>query len=155
VPTINLAQAAHGRMGRHYILVFLGLPINAGAVAIDHGPPWRAGELAIGVRRDATTLAQPALELISAALALASLPRFPHFSAGGKREFTAALARELGMVTVPMLPATLGLALLATPGVTLLFESGMAQPVVMVSASLGRHCSPTCPEQSPLSTTKC
>src|SRR5690606_28980288 len=108
-----------------YIPVFAGLLVNSLAVVVDRGLAWGAGELAVGAMRYATTLVQLVLGLIAAAMSLASLPMLSrHFSAGDERAYASTLARVLGMVTVLILPATAGLAVLARPIVTLIFGHG-------------------------------
>jgi putative peptidoglycan lipid II flippase len=70
------------------------------------------------------------LGLIAAAMSLASLPLLSrHFNHGDEAAFGTTLARVLGMVTVLILPATAGLAVLAGPVATLLFGHGATDSV--------------------------
>lgn len=125
VPNLDLWHPAMRRMAILYIPVFAGLLVNSLAVVVDRGLAWGAGELAVGAMRYATTLVQLVLGLIAAAMSLASLPMLSrHFSAGDERAYASTLARVLGMVTVLILPATAGLAVLARPIVTLIFGHG-------------------------------
>ena len=125
VPNLDLGHPAIRRMGVLYLPVFAGLLVNSLAVVVDRGLAWGAGELAVGAMRYATTLVQLVLGLIAAAMSLASLPLLSrHFSAGDERAFGATLSRVMGMVTVLILPATAGLAVLARPIATLLFGHG-------------------------------
>ncbi|HYH12307.1 MAG TPA: murein biosynthesis integral membrane protein MurJ [Thermomicrobiales bacterium] len=129
VPNLDLGHPAIRRMGVLYLPVFAGLLVSSLAVIVDRGLAWGAGELAVGAMRYATTLVQLVLGLIAAAMSLASLPMLSrHFSAGDERSFAATLSRVLGMVTVLILPATVGLAVLARPITTLLFGHGATGP---------------------------
>lgn len=125
VPNLQLGHPAIRRMGVLYLPVFAGLLVNSVAVVIDRGLAWGAGQYAVGAMRYATTLVQLVLGLIAAAMSLASLPMLSrHFSDHNETAFQTVLSRVMGMVTVLILPATVGLALLATPIATLLFGHG-------------------------------
>lgn len=125
VPNLDLGHPAIRRMGVLYLPVFAGLLVNSVAVVVDRGLAWGAGELAVGAMRYATTLVQLVLGLIAAAMSLASLPLLSrHFSERNERAFESTLSRVMGMVTVLILPATVGLAVLAGPIAALLFGHG-------------------------------
>lgn len=129
IPNLDLGHPAIRRMGVLYLPVFAGLLVNSVAVVVDRGLAWGAGELAVGAMRYATTLVQLVLGLIAAAMSLASLPMLSrHFSDGNDRAFASTLSRVMGMVTVLILPATVGLALLAGPISALLFGHGATGP---------------------------
>jgi putative peptidoglycan lipid II flippase len=75
--------------------------------------------------RYATTLVQMILGLVAAAISLAVLPTLArHATAGDEAAFRSTLARALAMTAVLILPATLGLAAIGRPTVTLLFQHG-------------------------------
>jgi putative peptidoglycan lipid II flippase len=129
VPNLDLGHPAVRRMGALYLPVFAGLLVNAVAVVVDRGLAWGAGELAVGAMRYATTLVQMLLGLIAAAMSLASLPMLArHFGQRDERAFAQTLARVLGFVTVLILPATVGLAVIAHPVAALLFGHGATGP---------------------------
>jgi putative peptidoglycan lipid II flippase len=73
----------------------------------------------------ATTLVQLPHGLVAVAISLAVLPTLSRLSAAGDREgFRQTLGLGLRMVLVLIVPATLGLYVLATPVVSLLFQHG-------------------------------
>lgn len=129
VPNLDFGNPAVRRIGALYLPVFAGLLVNAAAVVVDRGLAWGAGELAVGAMRYATTLVQMLLGLVAAATALASLPALArHFGDRNERAFAAALSRVLGVVTVLVLPAAVGLAVIAHPVAALLFGHGATGP---------------------------
>lgn len=123
--SLRLRHPALRQMGVLYLPVFLGLLVNSAAVIVDRGLAWGAEEHALGAMRYATTLVQLVLGLIAAAISLAALPTLSrHFSTGDETAFKAVLGRALMLVTVLILPATLGCAALAAPISSLLFGYG-------------------------------
>ncbi len=73
----------------------------------------------------ATTLIQLPHGLVAVAISLAVLPTLSRFSAAGDGEgFCRTLGQGLRLVLVLILPATLGLLVLAQPAIALLFEHG-------------------------------
>src|SRR5665811_133308 len=141
VPNLDLRHPAIRRMGVLYLPVCAGLLVSSAAVVVDRGLAWGAGEYAVGAIRYATTLVQLVLGLVAAAMSLASLPALSrHFSAGNAAGFNSTLSRVMGMVTVLILPATAGLAVLASPIAALLFghgETGEAGTHAITIALLG------------------
>jgi putative peptidoglycan lipid II flippase len=82
-------------------------------------------ETALATMQFATTLIQFPLGLVAAAISLAVLPTLSRQSAGADEEaFRMTLGMGLKVVLLLVLPATAGLAALATPITTLLFEYG-------------------------------
>jgi putative peptidoglycan lipid II flippase len=129
VPNLQFRHPAVRRMGALYLPVFAGLLVNAVAVVVDRGLAWGAGELAVGAMRYATTLVQMVLGLVAAATSLAVLPALSrHFRDRDERAFAGALGRVLGVVTVLILPAAAGLAVVAHPIAALLFGHGATGP---------------------------
>jgi putative peptidoglycan lipid II flippase len=129
IPNLDFGHPAVRRIGALYLPVFAGLLVNAAAIVVDRGLAWGAGELAVGAMRYATTLVQMLLGLVAAATALASLPALArHFGDSNERAFAAALSRVLGVVTVLVLPAAVGLAVIAHPVAGLLFGHGATGP---------------------------
>lgn len=129
IPNLDFGHPAVRRMGVLYLPVFAGLLVNAVAVVVDRGLAWGAGELAVGAMRYATTLVQLLLGLVAAAASLASLPALArHFGRRDEEAFAGALGRVLGVVTVLMLPAAVGLAVIADPVARLVFGHGATGP---------------------------
>ena len=124
-PNLHVRHPAIRRIYLLYLPIFLGLFVNTFALIVDRNLAWRVGENALGAMRFATTLNQMILGLVAAAISLAALPTLSrHFSAGDESAYRATLARGLRMVTVLVVPAALGMAVLSWPVVRLLFFHG-------------------------------
>jgi putative peptidoglycan lipid II flippase len=110
---------------RLYGPIFLGLIVSTGQVIVDRNLAWRAETDALGAMRYATTLVQFVLGLVAAGFSLASLPALArHFENDDEAAFRATLERALSYVTLLIVPAVLGLAVLSRPAVDLLFRHG-------------------------------
>ncbi len=124
-PNLAFGHPAVRETLRLYLPIFLGLMVSTVAVVIDRNLAWGAGEDALGAMRYATTLVQLVLGLVAAAISLAALPTLSrHHAAGDEAAFRETLGRALAMVTLLILPATLGLAAIGRPTVELLFGHG-------------------------------
>ncbi|CAN5817405.1 murein biosynthesis integral membrane protein MurJ [soil metagenome] len=124
-PNFKVRHPAIKRIYLLYLPIFLGLFANTFALVVDRNLAWRVGENALGAMRFATTLNQMILGLVAAAISLAALPALSrHFSAGDEEAYRATLARGLRMVTVLVVPAAFGMAVLSWPVVQLLFFHG-------------------------------
>lgn len=141
IPNLDLGQPAVREVFRLYLPIFLGLLVSTAAVILDRNLAWGAEQDALGAMRYATTLVQLLLGLVAAAISLATLPHLSRQSADGDMvAFRATLVRTLGLVAVLMIPAVLGLAAIARPTVTLLFEhgaTGSASAALIATALLG------------------
>ncbi|HET9660256.1 MAG TPA: murein biosynthesis integral membrane protein MurJ [Thermomicrobiales bacterium] len=116
-------------IGRLYLPVFLGLIVSTIVVVIDRNLAWRAETDAVGAMRYATTLAQLILGLVVAAVSLAVLPQLAYQHASADEEaFRAKLVQALQLITVLLVPAVVGMAVLARPIVRLVFEHGQTGP---------------------------
>ncbi|MCM8748712.1 murein biosynthesis integral membrane protein MurJ [Thermomicrobiaceae bacterium CFH 74404] len=108
-----------------YLPIFLGLFANTVALVIDRNLAWGVDEHALGAMRYATALNQMILGLVAAATSLAALPTLSrHFADGNENAYQRTLATGLKLVTVMVVPATLGLAAIGWPAVALLFYHG-------------------------------
>jgi len=124
-PNLGFRHPAVRNVLALYVPIALGLLVNTAAVVVDRNLAWGAGENALGAMRYATTLTQLVLGLVAAAISLAALPTLSrHHAAGDEDAFRATLGRALAMVTVLIVPATLGLAAVGKPAVELLFHHG-------------------------------
>lgn len=123
-PTLNLHHPVVRRILWLYAPVALGIGFSIIGTLIDR---WLASGFpdALSIMQFATTLIQFPLGLVAAAVSLAVLPTLSRQDAN---EDTAAFRQTLGMgikvVLLLVLPATAGLAALATPIIQLLFEQG-------------------------------
>lgn len=127
LPTLRLEvrHPAVRRIGLLYLPVFLGLLVSTVQVVVDRNLAWRAEADALGAMRYATTLVQSVLGLVAAAISLAALPTLAgHFTGRDEGAFSRTLESALRYVTILIVPAVLGMAVLARPLVGLLFEHG-------------------------------
>ncbi len=124
-PNLNFRHPAIKRIYLLYLPIFAGLFANTFALVVDRNLAWRVGEDALGAMRFATTLNQMILGLVAAAISLAALPALSrHFTAGDEDSYRATLALGLRMVTVLVIPAAFGMAVLSWPIVRLIFFHG-------------------------------
>lgn len=126
---LNPRHPALRRILALYLPIALGLVISQIQVAVDTNLTSRTGEQSLAWMRDATTLIQFPHGLVSVAISLAVLPSLSrlsvrHDEAGYRR----TLAAGIRMVLVLIVPATVGLWLLARPAVALIFEHGAFTP---------------------------
>lgn len=123
--TIDLSHPAVRRIGRLYLPILLGLVVSSIGVVIDRNLASRTGPGSIAWMANATTLIQGALGLVAVAVSLAALPSLAQYHvAGDLAGFRRTLARGLRMILVLIVPATVGMFLLATPVIRLLLEHG-------------------------------
>jgi len=128
-PRLDWRHPALRRVMALYLPIAAGLIVMLLQVTIDRRLASGTGESSIAWMAAATTLQQMPLGLISVALSLAALPTLSrHFAAQNESAFVATLGRGLRLVLLLLLPAAVGLALLAEPAVRLLFERGEFTP---------------------------
>jgi putative peptidoglycan lipid II flippase len=116
------------RIVRLYTPVVLGLVVSQVGIIVDRNLASRTGAQSIAWMRYATTLVQFPLGLVSVAIALAILPTLSRQASSPEQasldEFMDTLVTGLKMVLVLILPAVVGLFILAGPIVALVFEHG-------------------------------
>jgi putative peptidoglycan lipid II flippase len=112
-----------------YMPIALGLIISNVQIAIDRRLASGTGESSIAWMDRATTIIQLPHGLIASAISLAVLPALSRLNAIDDLEgFRQTLGQGLRMVLVLIVPATLGLLVLAEPLVALVFEHGKFTP---------------------------
>jgi len=117
------------RVGRLYLPVALGLIVSQVGIAIDRNLASRTGEQSIAWMQNATTLIQFPLGLVAVAVSTAILPSLSRLaSAADMVRFRRTLGMGLRTVLLLVVPAAVGLLVLATPVIALLFEHGAFQP---------------------------
>lgn len=129
--SLNWRHPGLRRVGRLYAPVVLGLVVSQIGIVIDRNLASRTGEQSIAWMRYATTLVQFPLGLVSAAIAMAILPTLSRLAvpeSAARDAFMDTLARGLKMVWVLILPAVVGLFMLAEPVVALVFQHGDFTP---------------------------
>ncbi len=125
----NLQHPALGRLARLYLPIVLGVLVSQAAIAISYNLATETGDKSVATMRYATTLVQFPLGLVATAISVAILPTLARqattsSSAQLPPPFQTTLAQGLRLVLVLIIPATVGLFLLAQPIVALAFEHG-------------------------------
>lgn len=138
LPSLNLSHPGLRRLVRLYLPVVLGLAISQVGIAIDRNLASRTGDCSIAWMANATTLIQFPLGLVSVAVSLAILPTLSRQQQANS--FQRTLALGLKMVLLAIIPATVGLFILARPIIALLFEHGEFEPYDTVQTVLALRC---------------
>jgi putative peptidoglycan lipid II flippase len=129
-PNFNFRHPAIKRILALYIPIFIGLMSNTVALVVDRNLAWGVDPNALGAMRYATAVNQMVLGVVAAAISLAALPTLSrHFANGDLAAFQRTLSNGLKMVTIMVVPATLGLAAISWPAVDLLFFHGATDEV--------------------------
>jgi putative peptidoglycan lipid II flippase len=127
------------RILRLYLPIALGLIVTQVQIIVDGRWASATGAQSVSWMRYATTLIQMPLGLVPVAVSLAALPTLSQRAAEGNWEgFRAIFARGLRLITVLLIPATVGLWVLAVPVISLLFQHGNFTPndTVMTAKAL-------------------
>jgi putative peptidoglycan lipid II flippase len=126
---VDLHHPALRRLVHLYGPVAASLVISQVAIYLSVGLASLAGEGSLAWMNYATTLIQFPLGLVSTAISIAILPTLSRQSSGNEPgAFMATLAHGLKLVLLLIIPAAVGLFVLARPIVGLLFEHGQFGP---------------------------
>lgn len=126
---LRLRHPALRRIWKLYLPVLFGLVVSQIAVIIDRRLASGTGEQSLAWMRDATTLFQMPHGLIAVAISLAALPSLArYFAAGDEDSFRQTLGLGLRTVLLLIVPAAVGLWVLAIPIVQLIFQRGAFMP---------------------------
>jgi putative peptidoglycan lipid II flippase len=129
-PNFNFRHPAIKRILALYIPIFIGLISNTVALVVDRNLAWGVDPNALGAMRYATALNQMILGIVAAAISLAALPTLSrHFANRDEAAFQRTLSNGLKLVTIMVVPATIGLAAISWPAVDLLFFHGATDAV--------------------------
>lgn len=142
VISAGLRHPALRRIWLLYLPILFGLLVSQVQVIIDRRLASGTGEQSLAWMRNATTLFQLPHGLVAVAISLAALPALAQFfAAGNETDFRATLGRGLRMVLLLITPATVGLWVLGTPIVQLLFQRGafMASDTTAVVLALNLY----------------
>ena len=136
--SLDLSHPALRRIAGLYLPIVLGLIVSQIGIAIDRNLASRTGGESIAWMQYATRLIQLPIGLVSAAISLAILPTLSQYGSAASSEqspisnrrspnfnFQRTLALGLKMVLMAIIPATVGLFVLATPIVALLYQRGL------------------------------
>jgi putative peptidoglycan lipid II flippase len=135
--SLDLSHPALRRIVGLYLPVLLGLVVSQIGILIDSNLASRTGEESLSWMDYATRLIQFPIGLVSAAISLAILPTLSQYASATPSnqypisnlqpptpDFQRTLALGLKMVLMAIIPATIGLFVLATPVVALLYYHG-------------------------------
>jgi putative peptidoglycan lipid II flippase len=127
-PAWDLRHPGLRQIGKLYLPVILGLVVNQLAIVLSYNLASRANAEGISWMRYATTLIQFPLGLVATAVSIAILPTLSQqaalIQADAATLFKSTLARGMKLVLVLIVPAAVGLLVLARPIIALLFEHG-------------------------------
>ena len=117
------------RIVRLYIPIALGLIVTQIQIIMDRRWASGTGAQSVSWMRYATTLIQMPLGLVPVAVSLAALPGLSQRASEGDWDgFRETFGRGLRLVLVLLIPAAVGLWVLAGPVIRLLFEHGAFEP---------------------------
>jgi len=117
------------RILRLYAPIALGLIVTQAQIIVDGRWASATGEQSVSWMRYATTLIQLPLGLVPVAVSLAALPSLSQRAVAEDWEgFRGIFARGLRLVLLLLIPAAVGLWVLAEPVIRLLFEHGSFLP---------------------------
>jgi len=138
---LNLRHPALRRIIRLYLPILIGLVVDTLAVFLSYNLASRTGEGSISWMEYAATIIQFPLGLIVTAISIAILPTLSRqASADEIGSFRATLAQGLRLVLALIIPATIGLYVLANPIITLVFEHGDFTPADTVATADALRC---------------
>lgn len=122
---LDLSDPALRRIIVLYLPIALGLLVSNVQIAIDRRLASATGASSIAWMDRATTLRELPHGMVAVAISLAVLPTLSRLAAQDDREgFSRTLGMGLRMVLVLIIPATVGLLVLAEPVTALIFEHG-------------------------------
>ena len=131
-PVINWRHPAIRRIARLYLPIALGLIVDMISRGISYRLASTTGDQSIAWMDYATTIMQFPLGLTSTAISIAILPTLARqatwSNVSGNKDFLATLSHALRLVTVLIVPAAIGLLILARPVVELILEHGDFMP---------------------------
>ena len=125
----DLSHPALRRAMRLYVPILLGLVVDQFAVGLSYNLASHTGDQSINWMKYSATLIQFPLGLVATAVSIAILPTLSRQATDGRPDaFKATLAQGLRLVLALTVPAMVGLWVLATPIVALVFEHGGFTP---------------------------
>jgi len=137
----DLRHPALARIGRLYLPILLGLVVDILAVLLSYNLASHTGDSSISWMQYAATLIQFPLGLVVTAVSIAILPTLSRQASGDDLgPFRTTLAQGLRLVLSLVIPATLGLYVLAEPLVALIFEHGDFTPADTLATAEALRC---------------
>lgn len=121
----DLRHPAFRRIGRLYLPILAGLAVDKLAELLSYRLASHTGAASPAWMTYSATIIQFPLGLVGTAISIAILPTLSRQSNDGETgRFKATLAQGLRLVLALTVPATVGLWVLATPLISLVFEHG-------------------------------
>jgi len=134
--TLAFHHPALRRVGRLYLPIIISLVVDKAAEMLSYHLTSTISDPAISLMGYATQIIQFPLGLVSAAISIAILPALSQRAeADDVGPFRATLVRGLRMVLVLVIPATVGLYVLARPTIALIFERGGFTPADTIATA--------------------
>lgn len=125
----DLRHPALRHIGRLYVPILLGLAVDKLAELLSYRLASHTGDASISWMRYSATMIQFPLGMVVTAISIAILPTLSRQAADDQPgPFKATLSQGLRLVLALTIPATVGLWVLATPIVALVFEHGNFTP---------------------------
>ena len=138
---LDLRHPALRRIVRLYLPILIGLAVDTLAVLLSYNLASRIGEGSISWMEYAATIIQLPLGLVVTAISIAILPTLSRQATAEEAgPFRATLAQGLRLVLVLIIPATVGLYLLAHPIIGVIFERGDFTPADTVATAEALRC---------------
>jgi len=138
---LDFRHPALRRIGRLYLPILIGLVVDTLAVLLSYNLASRIGAGCISWMEYAANIIQFPLGLVVTAVSIAILPTLSQ-QAGAEENgpFQAILAQGLRLVLALIIPATLGLYVLANPIIALSFEHGNFTPADTAATAEALRC---------------
>jgi putative peptidoglycan lipid II flippase len=134
--SLNLKHPGLRRILKLYLPILLGLVVSQIAIFIDANLASRTGGESYAWMQYATNIVQFPLGMVAAAISLASLPSLARSDvANDEAGYQRTLGISARMVLVLIIPATVGLFVLAQPAIALVFQHGAFGPTDTVQVA--------------------
>lgn len=123
--TLDLHHPALRRIAVLYMPVVLSLVVSQVGIVVDRNLASRVGEQAIAWMAAATRLREFPLGLVSTAVSMAILPALSRLNlSSGREQFRDTLGLGMRLVLFLIIPAAVGLIVLGSPVISLLYQHG-------------------------------
>jgi putative peptidoglycan lipid II flippase len=124
-PVLSVQHPALRRIGRLYLPILAGLGVDKLAELLSYRMASHTGPASPSWMTYSATIIQFPLGLVGTAVSIAILPTLSRQTSDGEpSQFKATLAQGLRLVLALTIPATVGLWILSTPIIKLVFEHG-------------------------------
>ncbi len=139
--TLDFRHPALRRIGRLYLPIMLGLVVDYFAVSLSYRLASHISDSAIPWMEYAAQIIQLPLGLVVTAVSIAILPTLSRqASAEDRGAFRATLIQGLRLVVALVIPATVGLYVLASPIIALILEHGAFTPTDTIGVAQALRC---------------